>query len=356
MDKENPRLLTDNLRKDDENIIAQLYRSDDLSELILSIATNGYMDIEPLIVMLDEDDRKFIVLEGNRRLATIRLFREPDLVSRVQKRTPIDLPNISDEIIRTLDKVSVYRVHHRREALSFIGFKHINGPAKWNAYAKATFAAKWLKEEGLTIDKIANKIGDRHDTVKRMIVAIHVLEQAQQKNIYSLSDRKSSRFNFSHLYTALSRKDYRDYLGIGDDDIRNEPRENPVPDDHLKELKNILIWIYGSKESDIEALVKTHNPDIKKLGETLSSDHGLSILQAGGTLAEAYASTIPARSTFYSAILEARRHLQSAVSSLRGYDGSEKSYIDFAEEILEFAQILRERMKKKLEENSESEK
>ncbi|MEZ5284996.1 MAG: hypothetical protein R2712_09350 [Vicinamibacterales bacterium] len=43
------------------------------------------------------------------------------------------------------------------QAREFIGFKHINGPHKWDAIAKARFAANWYRKERgkwLTIDTI----------------------------------------------------------------------------------------------------------------------------------------------------------------------------------------------------------
>ena len=71
LDRRNPRLAGKSDCIAEESIIAQLYRSEELGELLQSIAANGYMDIEPLIVLLDAADQKFTVLEGNRRLAAI---------------------------------------------------------------------------------------------------------------------------------------------------------------------------------------------------------------------------------------------------------------------------------------------
>ena len=50
-DRFNPRLLGQNADASDEFIIAQLYRSAELDELLQSVSTNGYLDIEPLIVL-----------------------------------------------------------------------------------------------------------------------------------------------------------------------------------------------------------------------------------------------------------------------------------------------------------------
>ena len=110
--------------------------------------------------------------------------------------------------------MSVYRVASREDARSFIGFKHINGAAKWDSYAKAKFAADWYRDGAVSLTEIASQIGDKHDTVKRMVNAIYVLEQAQKAEIFRIDDRVNPRFSFSHLYTALSRAPYMEFLGL----------------------------------------------------------------------------------------------------------------------------------------------
>ena len=72
LDPLNPRLFLSGGEPKEVEIIARLYRSEDLSELLQSIAANGYLDIEPLVVLKEEEN--LTVLEGNRRLAAIRLF------------------------------------------------------------------------------------------------------------------------------------------------------------------------------------------------------------------------------------------------------------------------------------------
>lgn len=355
LDPENPRLVGVSARTTEESIVAQLYRGEELDELLQSIAANGYLDIEPLIVTMSLSDQKFTVLEGNRRLAAIRLFREPALVDAIanNEHLKISVPNITPKALATLGEVSVYRVRNRDAARSFIGFKHINGPAKWESFAKAKFAAEWYKTGNVSLEKISEKIGDRHDTIKRMVAAIYVLEQAEREKIFDLSDRNATKFNFSHLYTALSRATYMTYLGLETAWSRYDPTPNPVPMDKLERLRDVLVWIYGSKEGDKRPVVQSQNPDIKNLGETLASAEGLHILKAGGTLAEAHASTRPADETFSTALIRARSTLREALNNLRGYDGRDQSLLGIAEDILETSQTIYDRMKKKYRDATE---
>ena len=347
LDYKNPRLVSVDDLSADVEIVDQLYRGESLDELLQSMAANGYLDIEPLIVMTDADN--LVVLEGNRRLAAIRLFLEPDLIEEVFNvgGLRIKVPEISNENIATLDTVSVYRVKSRGDARSYIGFKHINGAAKWESYAKAKFAADWYLDGNVTLNDIAGRIGDKHDTIKRMVNAIYVLEEAEKSDRFHLADRVSRRFNFSHLYTALSRTTYMNFLGLDAAWSRFDPIPNPVPEEKLDDLGEVMRWIYGSKEESIEPVVQSQNPDIKNLGQVLVSDEGLTVLRATGSLTEAHASTQPAAQMFSESLIKARTAIREASNGLRGFDGRDHALIDIAEDISETAQAVHARMKKK---------
>ena len=354
LDRMNPRLVGEGATAPDEWIIARLYRSAELDELLHSISTNGYLDIEPLVVMDGSDARNdsLIVLEGNRRLATLRLLREPTLARRIESAegVRISVPGISETARGTLDEVSVYLVDDRGRARAFIGFKHINGPAKWDAYAKARFAADWYRkgrDEGIGLDQIANAIGDRHDTVKRMVSAIYVLDQAREKGLFDIEDRGTRKFNFSHLYTALSRSQYMDYLGLETGWAKLDPKPNQVPPERQRELRSVLRWIYGSASDDVRPVVQTQNPDVKRLGEVLANPEGRHVLEQSGDLDQAHASIESVEWRFEAALLRARDSIRDAAGALRAYDGRDQSLLGIAEDVKETADMVHSRMKQK---------
>src|ERR1700733_9621559 len=75
-DSNNPRFTPDKglSGASDVDIIQELTRTADLRELIESIATNGYIDIEPLVIMRTKASGPYTVLEGNRRLAALSVL------------------------------------------------------------------------------------------------------------------------------------------------------------------------------------------------------------------------------------------------------------------------------------------
>lgn len=356
-DRCNPRLIRQDTEASDEFIIAQLYRSAELDELLQSVSTNGYLDIEPLIVMAASNGTgDLIVLEGNRRLATLRLLREESLAGRIRasEKLPIAVPQVNDALRASFDEVSVYRVETREAARSFIGFKHINGTAKWDSYAKAKFAAAWYADANInaniSLGEIAKAIGDRHDTIKRMVSAIYVLEQAKEKDQFDLEDRSTKKLNFSHLYTALSRSQYMEYLGIDTAWARYDPKPDPVPQERLDRLRKVLVWMYGSKEESAKPVVRAQNPDIKHLGEVIVHAEALHVLETTGDLAQAHESTEPVDRRFSASLIRARDEIRAASASLRAYDGRDKSLLDIAEDIKETTETVHSRMAKKFRE------
>ena len=345
-DTKNPRYSSDGLTTtaSDLEIIEELAAKADLRELVESIASNGYIDIEPLIVTPVEHD--YVVLEGNRRLAAIKLLKDPKLADRCG----IPLPEMSPEARSTLDRVTVYSVADRAEAREFIGFKHINGPHRWDALAKGRFAADWYRKErtrGITVKDIARHLGDRHDTVKRLVNGIFVLDQARDQRLFDIDDRyPSSRpFAFSHLYTALTRPGFQDYLGLPADWRQREPEPDPVPEAQRDNLRQLLIWLYGSKADDVEPLVKTQNPHVKQLNEILQKPLARRTLIARCNLSEAYDLVHTPRDQFEKALLDAHQNAEEALSKVGSFDGDDETLLQAADSLHRTTGILYTNMK-----------
>lgn len=349
LDSHNPRLSLESGLKTDVEIIAELFVSENLTELLQSISASGYINIEPLVAFVDKKHETYVVLEGNRRLAAIKLFRNTDLRTRVSKQLnhQIALPKISNKNLATMEEVSVHLVPNRESVRTFIGFKHINGPSKWNSFSMANYVAKWHKDEKISAQEIANKIGDKSSTVKKMIVAIYIIEQAEKENIYSLEERTTPRFSFSRFYIAISRKSFREFLNLNFSWIDYEPSPNPVPKKCYKQLKELLVWMYGSEDEDKEALVNSQNPDLTMLGKILANNRGLIYLRTGSSLSEAYEETILTEEKLSDSLVGAEKSLNVASANLKGYDGKSTELFEISKNIVAASEIVHDSMKKK---------
>ncbi|OWW18437.1 helix-turn-helix transcriptional regulator [Noviherbaspirillum denitrificans] len=345
-DRQNPRLLNGNdySTSNDEDIISALNEISPLDEVITSICTNTYLDFEPLIVM-GPNGGPYRVLEGNRRLASIKLIKDPDLAAKCR----ISLPRIRADVRRSVEKVTVWRVDKESDAQAFIGFKHINGPSRWDAYAKARFVSDWYKRErenGLTIDQIARQLGDDNDTIRAYISSIFVLEQAEGRKLFDIKNRyNKGKFAFSHLYTALGRTEYQDFLGL-DKGWSKEPVTSPVPRANEGKLKEVLLYLYGDKRDDAQPLVKSQNPDLKHVGEVIAHPVALERIRTGEKLSVAYNEVRSPYDVFSEVLAQAHVRLSSVIDALPKYNG-EPNLLAIAREISQQADILLTVMKKK---------
>jgi len=357
LDSHNPRLVSATNIDSDDDVIRELHDEGELSELLQSISSNGYLDFEPLVVTLVKpSDKRLTVLEGNRRLAAIRVLTDKKLAARLS----IAAPDIPPSLAPTLDAVRVIRVASRADARPFIAFKHINGPHRWESFAKAKFAADWYAaekkkgEQGLSLTQIAERIGDNHDTIKRMVAAIYVLDQAEEKRIFLIGNRTTKKFPFSHLYTALSRSEYMTYLGLDEGWTRFDPKPNPISKANLPKLREVLSWIFGSKNDDELPVIRSQNPDIKNLGIVLSHTAAVRVLREQRSLEKALAQATPPEEKLSSALVRSLGYLQEAVNNLRAFDGNDRSLFDIVEDISELVDTLHSRMTEKMEKAKES--
>ncbi len=333
LDARNPRLYNGksfNDNADSYELVKALSDTADLEELIKSISENGYMSIEPLIVMKKDD--KYVVLEGNRRLAAIKLLTEPGLAQKCRVVVP---KNIDSWVLDSLKEVAVYLVNDESEARSFIGFKHVNGPHKWDSFAKAQFAYKWFiseRDNGLTIEHITKKLGDSNNTVRSIVSAMFVLEQAKTQEIYDIHvDRMSPKFSFSHLYTALNRTEYKDFLGL-EKDWNITLKKNPVPQRNLDKLRDVLIGLYGYKKDKRASLISSQNPDLKYFGEVLANEASYEAFKSGvESLSELYKQAGDPLQHIKDAFLEINKQLDTISSVLDrtdSLDDTTKNYIE----------------------------
>lgn len=355
LDRRNPRFGGDDVpagRKGEAAIIRRLVEAADIAELLESIAANGYLDLEPLFVI--EERERFVVVEGNRRVAAVKLLRDPALALEVG----VQIPTLSSEVRATLEEIHAIRMESRDTARQLIGFKHINGTHKWDSYAKARFAAEWYRKErgkGTTLADIARSLGDRHDTVQRLVQGVFVLDQAGERGLFEPTQRFPGRiFFFSHLYTALARPEFRTFLELPAKWRDVAPSDNPVPKSGLPKLEELLNWLYGSKEKDEAPVIVSQNPDLKHLGEVLGSAPALKRLRTERDLKEAYEWSGARARQFSDYLIRALTHAEKASAVAYAYE-PEPTLLESAENLVKASRSILTQMKAMTKEAAEME-
>lgn len=306
-DSHNPRVPNEAFESE-EAAVRTLLDEYDVEELIQSILSSGWIDYEPLIV----DASSNVVYEGNRRLAALRLITSAELRKKLDYKLPV-IPNAHTAPAR----VRVRKVTGRADARRFIAFKHINGPFKWDAFAKAKYAAEWL-DEGEDVDVVSRMLGDNNNTIRRLVAGFRVLEQAEE-NGFDRNDRSKKRFSFSHLYTAISRPAVREFLGMEDDG--DAIPKNPVPNDKIENLNQLMAWLYGQEKKGQPTVVVSQNPNLNQLVRVIENPRALASLVASKRLDVAYEEVEPAADRFKDALISATKQCETSLGLSTHYDG-----------------------------------
>lgn len=338
-DLDNPRLAEFNLPKNstDADVIQVLWDTMDVNEIVLSIAASGFFQNEPLIVV--QEKSKNVVVEGNRRLAAVRVLLDEALAETIG----VHLPTITDDAKAALQILPT--MHGTREGVwRYIGFKHVNGPAKWSSYAKSQYIAKVHRLFGIPLEDIARQIGDTHNTVQRLFRGMMVIEQAGKLGVFDIDDRWNRHFSSSHLYVGLGYSGIASFIGLRP---ASEENTEPVPQENGEQLRELFLWLYGSKKEDIPPVIQSQNPDLRRLDAVVSNGEAVAALRARPELTYAYEVSRPSSNVFEESLHAAKRDLEKARSLLStGYDGSQQLLM-VAEDTALLAADLRDEMSRK---------
>lgn len=334
LDPGNPRLKDAGLgpRPTQDEVLKALWDKMAVDEVALSIANNGFYKHEPLFVA--KEDNSLVVIEGNRRLAAVKLLRSAPLREKIGAG---GLPQLNKDAIDKLKEVPIV-LTTRKDVWTYLGFKHINGPQTWESYSKAHYIAWVHNKLGVSLPEISRHIGDKHSTVVRLYDGLMALEQAEDAGVFSKDDRHKQHFAFSHLYTGLGYPNIRKFLGLpaGEKDLGTKP----VPQRNVKQLGEFLRWLYGSKKDRIAPLVQSQNPDLRQLDEVLSSDRGVIAVRKGLPLEVSLEISKGDERVFREALVTAKQALQKARGTvLTGYGGNEES-LEMAKDIALLASTL----------------
>jgi hypothetical protein len=306
LDPLNPRLALDS-RLGEEALLSKMYVDEALEELAGSFARNGYFWEEPLVVVPGDGklEGKFIVVEGNRRLAALKLLTNPALRKKLKVTT---FPELSAERAKEFEEVPTVTYETREQVLPYLGFRHITGVKKWDPLPKARYIAGLIKS-GLSIEKIEESIGDEARTVRKLYQTYVVYNQLQEElNL----DTKEVRSNFSLLEVALSQQPIKEFLGMPRE-LPREPTTSVVPAQNLAQLREVISWIYGDPSTDELRVISDSRQIPKRLAPVISSEEAREYLRTTRDLEGAYERSGGERQYYLKQIVAASRSVERAL-------------------------------------------
>ena len=306
-DPDNPRLrhdqrghLTDDALLE---FVAATYEPIVIAE---SIARHGFFGSEPLVVT--QEDEKWIVLEGNRRLTALLGLARPDLRERFDRAHQWEELAARREISLEMS-VPVLEAEERKDADAVIGFRHISGVEQWKPLQRAQFVAYLVDVRDLTFLEVADTVGEEEDVVRMYYRNQSVIRKARDLDRSELADASEERFGT--FTAALNRTGIRDFVGVRVVSAVREGQEQ-LREDKLEAFAELSSWLYGVDGED-KVISDTRN--LTELAEVLRAPEALAELRRSRDLSSAYALTPGPPKRLVRQLATAVGHLRSVANS-----------------------------------------
>ena len=309
LDPKNPRLPTRLQHGSEEDVINWMLTDASLIELMLAIGSNGFFPGEPLLVV--EENDKLIVVEGNRRLASLLLISERIIPS-------VQVGSVG-QVIRTTDQrpdsIPVIKFDYRADIEKYLGFRHVTGVKEWSPLAKARYLKSILNslaDDGVTQEQyreLAKQIGSKRPYVQRLIVSYDLYELIEKEGFYNIVDLNEDNFHFTYLMDSLNRPEIRDYIGISFDDLN-------VFEKFDSNNFRLLIELFFLKRSNGRPAMNASSGQLAKFCDVLNNVESLEYFIKKGNLDSAFDITIDKEIGYRESVVTAEDSLKDALISI----------------------------------------
>ena len=314
LDPDNPRLPSSVQGGSQEELIAYMHGNGVLGELAQSIIDNGFFAHEPLIVVSDEGQETYTVVEGNRRCSTLKiLLGDPD----AEGLTFSSLDEIEAAELESLADVPCLVVDDASSVQSLIGYRHISGLKPWGAEAKGRYiyqaVEQFARSQGDQAGEdpfkvIGRRLGSNSQGVRGFYIAYSLLRFANDELEAGGSDGEGfinsvgeddddvddGRYYFNSQYLAdkrfgvlrraLNDANVQRFIGyVGTKKLYR----NVVEQIEAVDSRHLIEFFSYLSPRDRQSVVLRDSRQLSLLGQVLANDDALGVLRRTGKLKNA---------------------------------------------------------------------
>ncbi|KJR40191.1 hypothetical protein MCHI_003905 [Candidatus Magnetoovum chiemensis] len=230
----------------------------DVNELKDSIKAVGFLPMDRIVVSKWQigDNKKYLVIEGNRRITALKWLIELHESGR-ETFTEQQLDNFNNLNALLLDDT----IAPETAKLILPGLRHVSGIKEWGPYQQAK-AVYTLRQSGISAQDTASSLGLSTRKANLLLRSYLALEQMNEDDEYSEYTRQRQ---YSYFEEALKQPNVRSWL---------EWNENEKKFTDINRLREFYSWIVGeideneepkdpklSKATDIRDLARFINDD-----------------------------------------------------------------------------------------------
>ena len=251
LDNKNPRLPEGISEEDQPKLIEFVANEYDSIAIARSIAYHGFFLSEPLIGIVSDKD-ECIIVEGNRRLAALKLLENDDLRAKLDLTDDDEWDDLAEKA-ELPETIPVIIVSDRRSVAPIIGYRHISGIEPWDPWAKARFIASLIEDETLEFIEVASEVGENENDIKAHYRNYRIIYEGKEN--YNIDTRRAEG-RFGVFTRAMSSLPLREHIGApSPSDVKKEKtiiRKKKA--NELQELLEAFIAAGGLRERLLKRL------------------------------------------------------------------------------------------------------
>ncbi len=232
---EDDQIDSDKVQDEVRRVLVHDYAVD---KLRMNMEVNGYLPIDRIVVRKFKPE-KYVVLEGNRRVAAAKMI----------SKVATDGTTVSEDVLRSLIEIPCleYVGMEQEAAWIFQGLRHITGIVEWSSYNKARLLVEQMEEEGLNLTEAGKRFGLTGFGAGQWVRGYYAFKQAREESDYIREIDQRAYPYFQELFSRSSSA-VRDWIGWDDEEYRFK--------DALK-FNEFIGWLYpraGGEAGDEETL------------------------------------------------------------------------------------------------------
>jgi len=216
-----------------ETTLRRLVQYFAIDKLRMNMEVNGYLPIDRVVVREFATD-KYVVLEGNRRIAAAKRI----------STVALDGSTVSQDVVDSLREIPClqYTGTNSEAAWIFQGLRHITGFSDWSAFNKAKLLVEQMEEEELTLTEVGKRFGLTPHGAGQWVRGYYAFKQAREDSDYINEVDERSYPYFQELFSRSSAA-VRDWL---------EWNEGERKFDNPLNFNEFIGWLYPRSNSDEE--------------------------------------------------------------------------------------------------------
>lgn len=251
-------------------------KNENIKDLLDSFRTNNYLPVDQIQVRAI-DEKSYIVLEGNRRTAALKVLEFEF------KEKAINLGNFDKEFFNSVPVVIYEGTGDEIQHLIVMGLKHISGNKKWGEWNQSRLIRKLYDSGKYKEEDICKSIGIDKTSLRRNLRASYLIDQYKDSD-YGDQFTESMYPIFREVITYPV---IRNWLGWNESTYHAENEINKERFFALLSKYTEIADNDGKQTKEVEPAI-TKREEIRTFAKFIEDENAVEYLEEKRNIAEAY--------------------------------------------------------------------